>query len=73
MNDDEDRAKFFLWVDEIVNTMKGLDETIKESTIVKKVFRSLLVKFNPKVSAIEKMSNIETLTMNQFLGSLTTN
>lgn len=72
MNQDEVNAKFFLRVDEVVNVMMGIGETIKESVIVQKTLRSLLSKFNPKVSAIEEIANFETVTKDQLLGSLTT-
>lgn len=55
MNEHGDVAKLFLRVDEIVYTMKGLDEKIKEDIIVQKLLRSLLTRFNPKVSVIEEM------------------
>lgn len=55
MNEHGDVAKLFLRVDEIVYTMKGLDEKIKEAIIVQKLLRSLLTRFNPKVSVIEEM------------------
>lgn len=42
MDYEEDIAPFFLWVDEIVNSLKGLGENIEESTVVQKVSRSLL-------------------------------
>jgi len=72
INEDEDLAKFFLRVDKIVNVMEGLGKEDKESTLVQEVLRSLNVKFNPKVSKIEEISNIEELKMDQLLSSLTT-
>ncbi len=53
MHDDEDNAKYFLRVDEIVNTIRGLDEKLEEPVVVQKVLRSLTEIFNPKVPAIE--------------------
>lgn len=57
ISDDEDNL-FFLQSDEIVNGMRGLDENIKDPTIVQKVLRSLPGKFNHKVSSIEEMSKL---------------
>ena len=51
--------------------MKALGETIKEDVIVQNIIRSLPPSFNPKVSAIEEITDWETLTMNQLLGNLT--
>eukprot|EP00253_Pinus_taeda_P032422 PITA_32422 len=39
MDDEEDIASYFLRVAEVVNSLKGLEENIEESTIVQKVLR----------------------------------
>jgi len=41
MDEDENIATFFLCVDNIVNTIKGIGETIEESLIVQELLRSL--------------------------------
>ena len=52
--------------------MRALGEVINDDTfLVHKVLRSLPDKFNPKVSAIEEMGDLKTLTMDQLLGTLT--
>jgi hypothetical protein len=71
MNEDENISKFFLRVDEMVNAMRGLGETIDDSILVQKILRSLPERFNPKVSAIEEMSELKTLSLDQLLGTLT--
>ena len=53
MEENEDITTYFLCIDEVVNTMRGLGETIKNINIVKKVLRSLPVRFNSKVSSLE--------------------
>ena len=60
-----------LRVEELVNSMKGLGENIEESFLVQKILRSLLDKFNPKVSAIEELNDLKTLSIDQILGTLT--
>ena len=52
--------------------MKGLGEKIGEAPLVQKILRSLPDKFNPKVSAIEEMNDMKTLSIDQILGTLTT-
>jgi hypothetical protein len=47
MNEDENISKFFLRVDEMVNAMRGLGETIDDSLLVQKILRSLPERFNP--------------------------
>jgi hypothetical protein len=68
MMEDEDIAAYFLRVDEIVNAMIGLREEIEESVIVQKVLRSLPLKFNPKISAIEEISNLNSISMDELHG-----
>jgi hypothetical protein len=63
--------KYFLRVEELVNAMKGLGEKIEESILVQKILRSLPDKFNPKVSAIEELNDLKTLSIDQILGTLT--
>jgi hypothetical protein len=71
MNEDETVSKYFLRVEELVNSMKGLGEKIEESILVQKILRSLLDKFNPKVSAIEELNDLKTLSIDKLLGTLT--
>jgi hypothetical protein len=53
MKEDEDITTFFLQVNETVNAIIILGEEIEESVIVQKVLRSLPMRFNPKISALE--------------------
>ena len=54
MKEYEDIATYFLRVDEILNTIRGLEEKIKNSIIVKKILRFLPMRFDPKISALEE-------------------
>jgi hypothetical protein len=71
MNEDETISKYFLRVEELVNAMKGLGETFDDSLLIQKILRSLPDKFNPKVSAIEELNDLKTLSIDQLLGTLT--
>jgi hypothetical protein len=51
--------------------MKALGEKIEEPSLVQKILRSLPDRFNPKVSAIEELNDIKTLSFDQLLGMLT--
>ena len=53
MKEDETIGKYFLRVEEMVNAMKSLGETIGEPSLVHKILRSLPNRFNSKVSTIE--------------------
>jgi hypothetical protein len=50
--------------------MKGLGETKDESFLVQKILRSLPDIFNSKVSAIEEITDLKALKLDQILGTL---
>jgi hypothetical protein len=66
MKEDEDIIAYFLRVDEIVNAIIGLGEEIKESVIVQKVLRSLPMRFNPKISALEERLDLNSISMDEL-------
>jgi hypothetical protein len=70
MNEKEDIATYFIRVDEVVNAIRGLGEEINESLVVQKVFISLLLKYDAKVSAIEETRDLTKMTMDELHGSL---
>jgi hypothetical protein len=70
MNEDATISKYFLRVEELVNSMKGLGEEFDDSLLVQKILRSLPDKFNRKVSAIEELNDLKTLSIDQLLGTL---
>jgi len=72
MHSDESVASYFLRTDDIVNCMKNLGEEIREVTLVEKILTSLSSKFESKVYAIEEKQDLQTITMNQLHGILTT-
>eukprot|EP00253_Pinus_taeda_P002164 PITA_02164 len=71
MEDEEDIATYLLRVAEVVNSLKGLDEKVEESTIVQKVLRSLPDRLDSKISAIEEAKDLDTLKMDELHGILT--
>jgi hypothetical protein len=70
MKEDETVGKYFLRVEELVNAMKELGEKIEEPSLVQTILRSLLDRFNPKVSTIEERNDLKTLEFDQLLGTL---
>jgi hypothetical protein len=68
MKEDEDITAYFLRVDETVNAIIGLGEEIEESVIVQKVLRSLPMRFNPKISALEERSDLNSISMDELHG-----
>jgi uncharacterized lipoprotein YehR (DUF1307 family) len=71
MDEEENISKYFLHIEEIIKTIKGLGETIYEPFLVHKIFISLPDRFNSRVSAIDEMTNLKMLTLDQLLGTLT--
>jgi len=71
MEDEEDIVAYLLRVAEVVNSLKGLDEKVEESTIVQKVLRSLPDRFDSKISTIEEEKDLYTLKMDEIHGILT--
>jgi hypothetical protein len=68
MKEDEDIAACFLRVDETVNEIIGLGEEIEESVIVQKILISLPMRFNPKISALEERSDLDSISMDELHG-----
>jgi hypothetical protein len=71
MKEDENIAAYFLRVDETVNAIIGLGEEIEESVIVQKVLRSLPMRFNPKISTLEEISDMNSISMDELHGIFT--
>lgn len=51
----------------MTNVIKSIDKNFEDEIVIKKIFRFLPAIFNPKVFSIEEMSDLRTLTMEQFL------
>jgi hypothetical protein len=68
MKEDEDIATYFLRVDETVNAIIGLGEEIEESVIFQYVLRSLPMRFNPKISTLEEISDLNSISMDKLHG-----
>ena len=54
----------------MVNTIGGLGKEVNEQEVVQKVLRSLPIRFNQKVYAIEEKKHLEKLTMDALQGIL---
>jgi hypothetical protein len=68
MKEDEDIVAYFLRVDEKVNAIIGLGEEIEEFVIVQKILRSLPMRFNPKISALEERLDLDSIRMDKLHG-----
>jgi hypothetical protein len=72
MKEDEDIVAYFLRLDKTVNAIIGLGEEIEEPIIVQKVLRSLPMRFNPKISTLEEISDLKSISMDELDGIFTT-
>lgn len=66
MKEDQHIASYFLRVDEIVNTMRGLREKVKKIRFVQKILGSLPMRFDAKVSTLEEVKDLTTLSMDEL-------
>jgi hypothetical protein len=71
MKEDENIAAYFLRVDETMNAIRGLGEEVDESIIVQKVLRSLPMRFDPKISALEERTDLDSISMDELHGIFT--
>ena len=72
MKEDNNIDAYFQHIDEITNTVEGLGEPVDEKTIIQKILRTLLGRFNPKVSVLEYSENLEKLSKEELHGVLIT-
>jgi hypothetical protein len=66
MKEGEDITTYLMRVDEIVNTINGLGVEVDESMVVQKVLRSLPMRFDPKILALEEREDLGTLSMDEL-------
>ena len=68
MREEEHIAGYLLRVDEIVNTIRGLEENLDDKLIVQTALRSLPLRYDAKVSTIEDRKHLNKLTMDELHG-----
>ena len=66
MKEEENISAYFLQVDEIVNSIRGLGENVDEESIVQKILRTLTPSFNSKASILEDIDGLEELTKHEL-------
>lgn len=70
MKEEEGIATYFLWVDEIVNTMRVIGEQVDNTTLVQKILISLPMRFDSKFLALEARKDLDKLRMDELHGIL---
>ena len=68
------KIKLFLHfnLSDIVNSSFNLREPILDSKVVRKILRSLPKRFRPKVTTIEESKNIDSIGVDELVGSIET-
>ena len=72
MEEDKTFNEFYAKFKDIVNSAFKFGESITESKIVRKIFRSLSERFLAKITAIEEVKDINKIPLTELVGNLQT-
>ena len=70
MSDDETFDEFYAKLNDMVNSAFNLGEVYDESKVVRRILRSLIEDFRPKVTAITESKDVDTIPVDGLVGSL---
>ena len=70
MSDDESFDEFYVKLNDIVNSTYNLGEIYDQPKIVRKILKSLIVDFRPKVTVITKNKDVDSIPVDELVGSL---
>ena len=70
MSNDESFDEFYAKLNDIVNSTYNLGEIYDQLKIVRKIPRSLTENFRPKVTAITESKDVDSIPINELVGSL---
>ena len=70
MSDDECFDEFYAKLNDIVNFAYNLDEIYNQPKIVRKILKSLTEDFRPKVTAITKSKDVDSINVDKLVGFL---
>ena len=70
MSGDESFDKFYAKLNDIVNSAYNLGEIYDQPKIVRKILRSLIEDFRPKVTAITESKDVDSIPIDELVGSL---
>ena len=70
MSDDEYFDEFYVKLNDIVNSAYNLGEIYDQPKIVRKILRSLIEDFRPKVIVIIESKNVDSIPVDELVGSL---
>ncbi|XP_021811255.1 uncharacterized protein LOC110754490 [Prunus avium] len=72
MDENETFSEFYAKLCVIVNACSSLGEKISKDRVVKKILRSLPQRFQPKITAIEEIRDLNTVKVQELIGSIQT-
>ena len=70
MYDDETFDEFYVKLNDIVNSAYNLGEIYDQSKIFRKILKCLAEDFRPKVIAITESKNVDSIPIDELVGSL---
>ena len=70
MSEDESFDEFYAKLNDIVNFAFNLDEVYHQPKIVRKILRSLIEDFRPKVTTITESKDVDSIPADELVGSL---
>ena len=70
MSEDETFDEFYAKLNGMVNSAFNLSEVYDQPKVVRKILRSLTKDFRPKVPAIIKSKDVDTIPVDELVGSL---
>ena len=70
MSEDECFDEFYAGLNDIVNSAYDLGEIYDQLKIVRKILRSLIEDFRPKVTAITKSKDVDSILVDELVESL---
>ena len=70
MSNDESFDELYAKLNDIVNSAYNLGEIYDQPKIVRKILRSLTEDFRPKVTAITKSKDVDSIPVDELVGSL---
>ena len=70
MFDDESFDEFYAKLNDIVNSAYNLGEIYDQPKIVRKILKSLTKNFRPKVTTITKSKDVDSILVDELVGSL---
>ena len=70
MRENEENVDYVSKVKNLIHLMKGCSEVLTDKMIVEKVMNSLTSHFDHVIVAIQESNNLETLKMEDLVGSL---